>query len=295
MNVIGLDIGGTKIFAGKYDADLNLLDSVTIPTEAHTTQDQVLRNILTAINTVQDSDTKAIGIAWAGFVDSLKGKIIKAPNISVLDGFFLASFITEKTKLPCQLENDARCFALGEYQACTPKPKVCLGLIIGTGVGSGLIINGKTFTGANFSAGEIGHMITGETEIEDLIAGPGLQKYFEVNRLSELDLNTVSPKKIQPRIDDLTTWLYGLLLAYDPDQIIIGGGAGLHFWHHFIDEITKKLNKKVEQYPMQFDIKFSERKNAGAEGAALLGLNNWLASDPISIMGVHTFIHFLIF
>jgi len=272
MNVIGLDIGATKIFAGKYSSNLELLSEITIPTDAHTSQDQVLHNILTAINTVKDSDTKSIGIAWAGFVDSEQGKVIKAPNIPVLNGFRLTDYVTGQTSLPCVLENDARCFALGEYQACTPKPKVCLGLIIGTGVGSGLIINGEVFTGANFSAGEIGHILVGDTEIEDLIAGPGLQKYFNVERLSALDLDTVTPEKLQSRIDALTDWLYGLLLAYDPDKIIIGGGAGLHFWHHFIDQINNTLNKKIKQSPIRFNLKFSTQKKAGAEGAALLAL-----------------------
>lgn len=270
-NVLGIDVGGTKIFAGRYSEDLTLEAETKIPTEAAKGQSIVLQQLLTAIETVRNDDTTAIGLAWAGFVNSDTGKIIKAPNIPALNGFNIVEFLNEKTGLTCQLENDARCFALGEYQALKPAPKVCLGLILGTGVGSGLIINGQIFHGASGSAGEVGHITIHQDEIEAQVAAPALKAQFAVDRLSQLDRMTASD--IDVPLSALISWLETLLLAYDPDHIVIGGGAGIHFWAHYHSEITDLLNKKIAQYPIQFELHFSQRKNAGAEGAAWLAIN----------------------
>ena len=105
-------------------------------------------------------------------------------------------YITEQTGLKCVLENDARCFALGAYETLPAKPKMFLGIIIGTGVGGGVVIDGKISQGENFSAGEIGHIEVNGQEIEAQIAGPALQKYFNVTRLSLLDRSTISPETI---------------------------------------------------------------------------------------------------
>lgn len=270
-NVLGLDVGGTKIFAGRYGEDLTLEAETKVPTHADQEQAMILQQLLTAIEAVRNEETKAIGLAWAGFVNPETGKILNAPNIPALNGFNVAEFLTEKTGLPCQLENDARCFALGEYLALKPAPKVCLGLILGTGVGSGLIINGQIFHGASGSAGEVGHITINQAEIEAQVAAPALKTQFAVSQLTDLDRLSVTD--IDVPLQALVCWLETLLLAYDPDRIVIGGGAGVHFWAHYKSEIIELLNKKVDQYPIKFELHFSERKNAGAEGAAWLAIN----------------------
>ncbi len=268
MNIVSLDVGGTKIFAGRYNQNLELLASEKRKTQTKAGQETVLENLLQAIEAVRDEATVAIGIAWAGFVNPQTGVINKAPNISVLNEFALTDFITAQTGLPCWLENDARCFAFGEWQALEPRPKVCLGIILGTGVGSGLIINGQIFHGAHQAAGEIGHMHIDAQEVESIVAGPGLQARFGVERLSELP--ALKPQQLNPVLDAITDWLTSIMLAYDPDQIVFGGGAAQYFWRQYEFQIIESLNKKIEQYPQTTNLKFSDQVNAGGKGMAAL-------------------------
>jgi len=267
MNTIGLDVGGTKIFAGRYSADLQLEAETKIPTEADKSVDVILQNLLKAIAAVRDESTQAIGIAWAGFVKD--GHIMESPNIAPLSGFALKAFLEKETGLPCRLENDARCFAFGEFIAQSTHTH-CLGLIIGTGVGGGMIVNGKIMTGTNNTAGEVGHIRINGQSIEHQIAGPGLQKIFGVQRLSDLTAADYTDKQLAPLLEAITDWLHGLLLTMDPGLVVIGGGAGIHFWKQHQSVIEELLNKKIDQKPVHFELAFSERKNAGGEGAAKL-------------------------
>lgn len=267
-HVIGLDIGGTKIFAGLYDADLNLVAEATEPTTADQDQTVTLENITKAIQAVRTEDTKAIGISWAGFVESSTGTILKAPNIPSLDGFGITDYITQQTGLPAYLENDARLFALAE-SAQYDHPSSFLGLIIGTGVGGGIIQDGTVVTGANNAAGEVGHMIINGTEIEAIIAGPGMETSLGVDRLSGADIGQHNDT-IEEALGSLCTWLANLVLAFDPHQVVIGGGAGVHFWSKFQVEIQTKTNEQLSAYPVLLNLAFSELKNAGAQGAAVL-------------------------
>ena len=270
-SVIGLDVGGTKIFAGRYEsAQLIKTDDCEIPTEAAAGKDTILGNLITAINQVKTSNTTAIGISWAGFVNNETGTINNAPNISALNGFNLTQYITQQTGLTCLLENDARCFALGAYENLPEKPKVFLGIIIGTGVGGGLINHGKIFQGENHAAGEVGHILINGQEIEAQIAGPALEKKFGVTRLSQLDRSTLTDDQIQKIINPLIDWLTILCFAYNPGIISIGGGAGQHFWRHYQSQVTQQLSMALGNFPCQTKIVFADHENAGAQGAAAL-------------------------
>ncbi len=275
MNVLGIDIGGTKIFVGRYNQNLELEAQTIHLTEADKGKDAILQNLTQAINEVQNDQTQCIGISWAGFVDTKKGIIEKAPNIPALNYFELPTYLEKTTGCSAVIGNDARLFAFGEAKTQTPTPDVLLGIIIGTGVGSGLILEGKIFKGAHNFAGEIGHERLGGEEIETLIAGPGLQKFLGLNRLSEIDVSIETEKeKILKKIDlqfqTLCQWLANICLAFDPKEIVIGGGAGLHFWNHFETEIIENTNKKLKGYPLKLNLRFSKLENAGAIGAASL-------------------------
>ncbi len=275
MNVIALDIGGTKIYAARYNKQLQIEAEIKVPTEAKSDQKNVCKNILSAIDQVRNNDTKAIGVSWAGFVDSKNGIILKAPNIPALNNFGITQFLKNETNIPTFLENDARCFALAQQKKSFPESDVLIGIIIGTGVGTGIIINEEPFGGSHGSAGEIGHIQIHGSEVEEHLAGPGLQKLLGVDQLSLIDDHTNDPeiiKKIEPKLEIMTDWLSYIVLAFDPKKIVIGGGAGKHFWSHFEEQIIKRTNQKLEKYPVSLDLAFSKLKNAGADGAATLAL-----------------------
>lgn len=278
MNVLGIDIGGTKIFVGRYSPTLELEAQTTVPTLADQPKEKTLEHLLSAIGEVRNDGTQGLGIAWAGFVDAKAGRVIKAPNVPNLSGFDLCPYLTEQTQLAAVLENDARAFAYGAWAQVAPQSNSCAGLIIGTGVGSGLILDGEIVTGAHGYAGEIGHITLQGQEVETWLAGPGLKKYLGLApkaQFSEVLPNQKTdllPKLEQP-LNVFGQWLSAIKLFLDPDHIIIGGGAGIHFWQHFETEIKAAAKQALSGYPSEFELHFYNGDNAGAIGAAQRALN----------------------
>ena len=273
-NVLALDIGGTKIFCGRYDENLNLEDFFEQPTEAQSSKEKTLENILKTIQKVRNEETQSIGISWAGMVNGNKGKILKAPNIPNLDNFKICEFLEKETGLKTFLKNDSQLFALAEQKESAPKSTSFLGLIVGTGVGSGIILNGKIFSGNTGFAGEVGHIIVGKNEIENIISGPAIAKVLQTTNLQEISVDLKNKKeiskKIKPQIEAFGIFLASISLIINPEKIVIGGGAGIHFWQNFKSEILKVAEEKLQKYPVKIDLEFSELKNAGARGAAIL-------------------------
>lgn len=275
MNTLGVDIGGTKIYVARYNTKFEVEAETEIATDADKPKEQTLRNLLVAINKARDKNTQRIGIAWAGFVDTKTGQIIKAPNVPHLNNFRLCDFITKETGLPSFIENDARAFAFGARVKLAPDSKMCLGIIIGTGVGSGLIYNGEIIYGAHGFAGEIGHITRQNKELEEWLSGPNLKQFLGLN--PDTQFSEVLPaqkeillQKLEQPLRVFASWLSGLILTFDPDQIILGGGTARYFWQHFEEEITLNVNKNLKNYPNKYQISFYNGNNAGAAGAAAL-------------------------
>jgi|GEM_PF-5841226 len=278
MNTLGIDIGGTKIFVGRYNDNLELEAETTVPTLADEDREATLNNLIQAIEQCRDQITESIGIAWAGFVDVESGTIVKAPNVPNMNNFALCDFVKSKTGLTCTLENDARSFAYGARKEIAPASKQCVGIIIGTGVGCGVISNEKLQHGSGGFRGEIGHQVIEGKEVEAWLAGPGLKEYlgFDSNKpFSEVIEETESSvliKKLQKPLDVFGQWLHNIIMSEDPDSIILGGGTAQYFWQHFQAEIEAAINVYGQKYPNKFEIKFYTGNNAGALGAAQLSL-----------------------
>ena len=275
MNTLGIDIGGTKIYVARYNEQLKMEAETIVPTEANKTKKHTLSNLLKAINTVRNTETTSIGVAWAGFVDVKKGQIIKAPNVPHLDGFNLCSYIKDQTGLKTIIENDARAFAYGSRAELAPNSKMCLCIIIGTGVGSGLIYNGSLIYGAHGFVGEIGHITRQNKELEAWLAGPDLKTFLSLP--VDIQFSSILPaqkkvllQKLATPLDVFTDWLSGLVLTFDPDQIILGGGTARYFWQHFETEIMQATQAKLKGYPNTFKLSFYNGNNAGATGVAAL-------------------------
>lgn len=283
-NVIGLDIGGTKIYAARYDKNLAVQEDIQIPTKSEKGQMYVLAQLEKAFSALINAQTKALGISWAGFLDTEKGIIKKAPNILGFENFPLRDYFFQNYHLPCVIENDARLFALAEQKIYPKKESCLLGIIIGTGVGAGIIVKGEIMRGAFDFAGEIGHILLDQEkdqEAEDLFAGPALENLFRremgINSLREVDLLWENEsEKIQQImeevLEEMSIWIYNLLLTLNPGTIVFGGGVGKNFLPRFEESLCKKIQKRIDQnqHPLDFNLRFSSLSNAGAVGAAIL-------------------------
>ncbi|MBE7034475.1 MAG: ROK family protein [Ruminococcaceae bacterium] len=161
---IGIDIGGMSIKAGIVNENGDILAKCAVPTPKNDNK-VMLEAMLEAIEKamaeagVKKEDIEAIGIGNPGVVDREKGVLVEAVNIGYTD-LPVREFLQKHIgPVPVMVENDANCAALGEYYKAE-NSKNFVFITLGTGVGGGIIINGKLFTGANGAAGELGHIVT---------------------------------------------------------------------------------------------------------------------------------------
>lgn len=163
---IGLDIGGTKcaVTLGQdNEGMLSILEKTAFPTEKdpYAVLKQLelsLRAILSkrALNT---SDIASIGISCGGPLDAQNGIVQSPPNLPLWDNIHVTEYFTSRTGIPAYLENDANACAVAEWKYGAGKGKQnVIFLTFGTGLGAGLILDGKLYSGTNGNAGEIGHV-----------------------------------------------------------------------------------------------------------------------------------------
>ena len=164
-NRIGIDVGGTNVKIALVDSDGKIGYSNTIPTRAEMGYEYTINNMKQAIRDLMTEtklsakDIEGIGFGLPGQVDFKSGIVRLITNIPGWVEIPLAKMIEDEFHIPTRIDNDVRCAALGELNFGAGKG--CEHLIcitVGTGIGSGLIINGKLVRGASNAAGEIGHI-----------------------------------------------------------------------------------------------------------------------------------------
>ncbi|PYK99656.1 MAG: ROK family protein [Verrucomicrobia bacterium] len=163
--VMGVDFGGTKILAGVFDEKFECIARARVSTKADRGADEVIGRIARCVREAVDEcdldlkQIKAIGIGAPGAVDSESGKVIFAPNLGWND-VPLKKELEKLLDAPVFLENDCNVCTLGVYEVeLKARPRDMAGIFLGTGIGGGLILQGKLHSGFNRTAGEIGHMV----------------------------------------------------------------------------------------------------------------------------------------
>jgi glucokinase len=166
--IIGVDLGGTNVVVGACTLDgTKQLAMKQVPTRADLGADAVVENIAAEIEraiteTCAATGTKrdaiaGVGIGAPGAVNMAKGVVLFAPNLGWHD-FPLRDRVQERLKLPVTLDNDANCATMGEWWVGSAKgARNVIGLTIGTGIGGGIILDGRLYHGSSDAAGEIGH------------------------------------------------------------------------------------------------------------------------------------------
>lgn len=175
---IGIDVGGTNVKIALVDKSGKIIYSNSVPTYAKMGYEYTVNNIKQAIKDLMketnttSKDIDGIGFDFPGQVDYKTGVVKLAPNIPGWINVPIAQMIEEEFNIPTRIDNDVRCAALGEMKFGAGKGCenfVCI--TVGTGIGSGLVINGQLVRGASNAAGEIGHI---KLQMKDgLICGCG--------------------------------------------------------------------------------------------------------------------------
>src|SRR5437867_1105328 len=198
--VMGVDFGGTKILAGVFDEKFECIARARVSTKADRGADEVIGRIARCVREAVDEcdldlkQIKAIGIGAPGAVDSESGKVIFAPNLGWND-VPLKKELEKQLEVQVFLENDCNVCTLGVYEVeLKAKPRDVVGIFLGTGIGGGLILEGKLYSGFNRTAGEIGHMVL---EVSGPKCGCGNKGCFEA-----LASRTAIFRKIKEAVKD---------------------------------------------------------------------------------------------
>jgi glucokinase len=162
---VGVDLGGTKILAGVFDDKLTCLGRSKMSTKSERGPEEVVDRIARcARDAVDECDldfkqVRALGIGAPGAVDRESGRVIFAPNLQWQD-VPLKKLLEKQLGTLVVVENDCTSATLGVYEKeLQSKPRYMIGIFIGTGIGGGIVADGKPYYGSNGTAGEVGHMV----------------------------------------------------------------------------------------------------------------------------------------
>ncbi|HEU6447225.1 MAG TPA: ROK family protein [Verrucomicrobiae bacterium] len=252
MKLIGVDLGGTNVRAGLVQSGriLNL--------ESHKHADfgknQIIEEICRVIEKVLQPGIRGIGLGVPSAVDA-KGTVYAVANIPSWRKVPLKEILEKRFRLPVFINNDAKCFALGELHYGAGRGyKNLVGLIIGTGMGAGVIVEGKLFSGTNGAAGELGHMPYLEHEFEYYCSGRFFQREFGVDAFAAeqcADAGDAKAKKMFEAFGEhLGNAIQAVLYAYDPEVIVLGGGVSKAFRH-----FEKAIHKNLKIFRFQAGLK----------------------------------------
>lgn len=161
--IFAADLGGTHLRAATVDRNGNIHFRFKQNTPQETDATAIVDAIVAAVRECQKQDggaeISAVSLVVPGTVKVEEGAVVKAPNLPCLDGFRLGAALSSRLNLPATLENDANAAAVGEmWQGAAIGCKTIICLTLGTGVGGGIILDGKLWRGVDGAAAEIGHM-----------------------------------------------------------------------------------------------------------------------------------------
>lgn len=271
---IGIDMGGTNIRIGLVAGD-DIIKKVERSTLAHRKEKEILDDLIAAIGEVISPDVKSIGVGVPSVVDIKTGVVYNVANIASWKEVPLKDILEAEFNIPVAINNDANCFVLGEQKHGEAKGySNVVGVTIGTGVGSGLILNDQLYSGSNTGAGEIGDFPYLDKNAEYYCSGQyftnmhNIQGYKAAIRAKEGDLEAL--KMFRKFGEHVGTLMKTVVFAYDPEIIVIGGSVSKSY-PLFSDEMHRVINT----FPYQNTIKnlrisISQREDIGILGAAEL-------------------------
>lgn len=308
QTVLACDLGGTNLRMAAIDREGNILYRTRRDTPKAERAEEILLAIVESANECRekiDEEVAAIAVAAPATVSAKKGVVLKAPNVPALDGFRIVAALEEELNIRAILENDANAAAVGEnWVGASTGFDNSICVTLGTGVGGGVIIDGKILQGVDGTAGEIGHV-----GVEPFGAPCGcgsrgcLEQYSSataiVRQVQELasqypksELSSVArltSKEVYEagqRGDELALEVFrrqgfylGIALAslinvLNPEIIVIGGGASAG-WDLFMPHVQEQIENRTWREP-RLRAKFEKAilgDDAGIMGAAKLAFD----------------------
>lgn len=269
-NIIGVDLGGTNMRAGKVsDGAIVKVDKRAVPKT--TDPDLVINTVIESIKCVMDDSIAGIGIGIPGLVGTESGIVYDLVNIPSWKEVPLKEIIEDAFNLPVFITNDANCFAIGErYYGAGQKYDDFVGLITGTGLGGGIVKGGALIKDQNSGAGEFGMIPYLDSDYEHYCSG----QFFErVYNKSGQELSDAATNGESEALEAFASYgkhlglaIKTILFAVDPKAIVLGGSVSLSFKHY-----SEAMWEEVNTFPYSPTLKHLEIIPSDIEGIAILG------------------------
>lgn len=313
--ILASDLGGTNLRMAAVSRTGEILHRLKVETPKAERPEEIISATIEAANECRAAIGRAGGIraiaaAVPATINAERGIILKAPNLPALDGFRFGAAVSNKLNLPVVLENDANAAAIGEQSFGAGRGfQNVVAVTLGTGVGGGIIIDGKILRGIDGTAGEIGHICV---EPFGATCGCGsrgcVEQYSSATAIVRLvrELENQYPKSVLQNKAHLTSadvyaagangdelalevfrqmgFYLGVALAslvnvLNPEAIVIGGGASAG-WDLFIPYVEEQIRQRAFQEPaVRVKImRASLGDDAGILGAAKLAFEHYSAN-----------------
>lgn len=273
-NTIGIDLGGTNIRGGLVNGkQIETIASERINSQAPA--ELIVEQLFNLAEKIINKSVTAIGVGVPGLVDEEKGVVFDVLNIPSWKELPLKQLMEERFNIPVIINNDANCFAVGEYYfGKGVEGDSMVGLTIGTGLGSGIILKGKLYSGRTCGAGEFGMIDYLDHYIEYYASGQFFKNVYGVDgeEIFERAKNgdTAALKMYEELGGHLGNAVKTILYALEVDKIILGGSVR-HAYPFFRKTLWDRL--QTFAYKRTIDnlkIEISELDNSGILGAAAL-------------------------
>ncbi|MGD9564089.1 MAG: ROK family protein [Pyrinomonadaceae bacterium] len=303
--VLAGDLGGTNLRVAAVDAEGRILFRTEAPTPRHTDETKIVEATAGLVNQCRErlsGEVSGFAFAIPAIMSAEERRIFSCPNLPEMDGTDLAGSLEAALGIDVILENDANAAALGEYWLGASRgciSSICVTL--GTGVGGGIILNGKLHSGPDGTAGEVGHMCVEPLGPRCGCGSNGcLEQFSSASAIVRMasDLRSSFPDTKLPadgRFDAREVFLLGvdgdrlcvevfrragaylgialagLINALNPEAIVIGGGAA-EGWDLFIDATRAEIAKRAFRQPAERAriVRASLGSDAGIVGTAYL-------------------------
>ncbi|MBQ9063941.1 MAG: allose kinase [Blautia sp.] len=262
MLIIGIDIGGTNFRIGAVDEDDSMVKFEKIPTKSVIHSGDVLKDIAELIRSFSTGmDIGAVAVGFPATLDPERKRVIQAPNIPFMENLPVCEYLERELKVPVMAERDvtyALCYDMAKYDI--PEEGLTCGIYFGTGIGNAISFDGRYLTGANGTAGELGHIPVPGSDvrcgcgnigcIEAVAGGKALvrmrDEHFPETDISEMFTKHGNETVIYDFIDAMSVAVASEVNILDPDHVLIGGGV-MKMADFPLDLLQECIRKRVRK------------------------------------------------
>jgi glucokinase len=277
--IIGIDLGGTKVNVGLVQNN-EIISSKKQKLPKNCKDEWEVLNLIINLTreVINNHKIAGIGVGVPSILDRKNGIIHEVQNIPTWHEIHLGAIFEKEFNVPVSIDNDANCFALGEYQFGAGKGcSNFVGLTLGTGMGCGIITNGKLMGDANGGSGEFGMIPYLDGVLEDYCSGNFFNNILKVDSedMSKLasNSNNEALKGYEHFGEHVGNAIKIILFAIDPEKIIVGGSI-VQSSQYFDKGLKKSLSTFAYKKPLEnIEIIYSNTPNIAILGSAALMYN----------------------